>query len=96
MATYLFVQGLDPVELAEDESFNKVRHRSNKALRIKVDLENGNIDGETKGQKFDPMHLMSFKTAEGGRISVNPEKFIGVGSDEAKDAGTGSTEDDED
>lgn len=94
MATYLFVQGLDPVELAEDESFNKARQRGNTALRLRIDLENGNIDGESKGQKFDPMHKLSFATAAGGRIAVNPEKFIGIGSDDAKD-GSGTSDDEE-
>lgn len=94
MATFLFVQGLDPVELAADETFNKARQRGNDALRLRIDLENGNIDGEKKGQKFDPMHKLSFKTAAGGRIAVNPEKYIGVGSDEPKDV-AGAAEDDE-
>lgn len=86
MATFLFVQGLDPVELAEDESFNKARHRGNGALKMKLDYENGNMSGEGD-EKYEPLHLLSFKTAEGGRIAVQPEKFIGVGSDQAKDGG---------
>lgn len=92
MSVYLFVQGLDPVELAGDETFNKVRHRGNKAMQRRIDLENGNIDGKSEGQKFDPMHQLSFKTAEGGRISVNPEKFIGVGSDTEKDSASSGDE----
>lgn len=36
-----------------------------------------------------PFSKLSFKTAEGGRISVNFEKVIGVGSDEPKDQGSG-------
>lgn len=85
MATLIFVQGLDPVELAEDESFNKARHRLNGALKNKIDYENGTINGTDADQKFEPAHLLSFKTAEGGRITVNPEKIIGFGSDEEKD-----------
>jgi hypothetical protein len=85
VATHIFVQGLDPIELAEDESFNKARHRLNKALKNKIDYENGSIDGESKGQEFEPAHALSFATAEGGRITVNPEKIIGFGSDEPKD-----------
>lgn len=81
MATYLMVQGLDPVELAEDESFNKVRKRLNDAAELKIEKENGNVE---EG-KFQPFHLLSFKTGDGGRISVNHEKVIGVGSDTATD-----------
>jgi hypothetical protein len=96
MTTFLMVQGIEPVELSDDESFNKARDRANKALRLKTDLEEGNIDGETKGQKYDPMHKLSFKTADGGRISINPDKFIAVGSDEPKDVGGSSDGDEED
>lgn len=80
MATFLFVQGLDPVEL--DESYNKVRDRGNKALKAKIDYENGSAD------EYKPAHVLSFVTADGGRICINPDKFIGVGSDEAKDVGS--------
>lgn len=73
MSTYLFVQGLDPVELAEDESFNKARSRGNQALT--------GTNGKGERDPSLPMHKLTFYTAEGGRISVNPEKFIGVGSD---------------
>lgn len=83
MATYLFVQGLDPIELSEDEKFNKVRKRGNDVLKLKIDYENGAVE------KYEPLHALSFKTAEGGRISIQPDKFIGVGSDEAKDTGSG-------
>ena len=89
MATYLFAQGMDPVELAEDESFNKARHRGNGALKTLEDYRNGNIDGETKGQEFDPLHSLSFKTVNDdgstGRICISPEKLIGFGSTEEKD-----------
>jgi len=85
VATTLLIQGIDPVDLAEDESFNKVRQRINEAIKVKIDYENGNIDGESKGQEFKPAHLLSFATADGGRVSINPEKIIGVGSDEPKD-----------
>lgn len=92
MSTFLFVQGLDPVTLSEGESFNKVRHRANKAIQQKIDYENGNIESSD----FDPAHQLSFKTVdeEGniGRISINPEKYIGVGSDTEKDTGSGSSE----
>ncbi len=87
MATFLFVQGLDPVELADSETFNKARGRGNQAL----------TGTNSKGQKDEtvrlkPMHALSFKTAEGGRISINPEKFIGVGSDTEKDSASDDEE----
>lgn len=75
------VQGMEAVEL--DESFNKVRRRLNETAKAKIAFENG------AGEDFDPYADLSFKTAEGGRISVNYEKVIGVGSDEAKDQGSG-------
>lgn len=74
MTTFLFAQGMEPVELAEDESFNKARARGNEVLTEDSDK---------------PLHKLSFKTAEGGRVAINPEKFIGVGSDEPKDVGSG-------
>jgi hypothetical protein len=82
VTTFLFVQGLDPVELAEDQSFNLARSRGNQALT------GTNHKGEQDRSK--PMNRLSFKTAAGGRIAVNPEKFIGVGSDVARDEGAGS------
>jgi hypothetical protein len=92
MTTFLFAQGLDPVTLADSESFNKVRHRANRAMQQKIDYENGNLEAAN----FDPAHQLSFKTVdeEGniGRISLNPEKYIGVGSDTEKDTGSGSSE----
>ena len=77
MATYLFVQGLDPVELAEDESFNKARRRGNEALT--------GTNGKGESDRSNPLHKLTFYTADGGRISVNPEKFIGCGSDSRTD-----------
>lgn len=81
MATYLLVQGMDPVEL--NESFNFARKRANDAAKAKLDYEQGNVDD------YQPFHTLSFKTAEGGRLTVNTDKVIGVGSDEAKDEGSG-------
>jgi len=82
MATLLFVQGLDPIELAEEESYNKARKRGNDVLKLKIDYENGS------SEDYRPLHLLSFKTADGGRVCCQPDKFIGVGSDEEKDAGS--------
>lgn len=99
MATFLFVRGMDPVELAPEELFNKVRHRANRAAKLVIDYENGNLDGETKGQKFEPSHLLTFKTVDEdgnvGRISILPEHYIGVGSDEEKDVGGGAEDEDD-
>lgn len=84
MATEIVMQG-GSIELADEETFNKARSRVNDALKMKIDFENGNIDGKTDGEKFQPMHLLSFDTADGGRVSVNPEKIIAVLSDKPKD-----------
>lgn len=85
MTTYLLVQGMDPVEL--NESFNFARKRCNDAAKAKIDYEQGNIDG------YQPFHDLSFKTVNDdgskGRLTVATEKVIGVGSDEAKDEGSG-------
>lgn len=88
MTTFLFCNGLDPVTLADEESFNKVRKRLTDAKKNVIDYENGNINGVDKGQKFEPFHLVSFQTDAGGRISIDPLKIIGVGSTEPKDVGT--------
>lgn len=83
----LIMQG-GSVELHESESFNKLRHRLNQAKKLIIDYENGNIDGKTKGEEFQPFHLLSFRTADDGRVSVDPQKIIGVVSDLAKDVGS--------
>lgn len=77
--TYLFVRGLDPIEL--DENFNLVRSRINQALT------GTNHQGEKANDKtrVRPLNVLTFKTAAGGRIAVSPEYVAGVGSDEAKD-----------
>lgn len=88
MTTFLHLQGAD-IGLAEDESFNKARHRLNRAQQQMIDYAEGNIDGESKDQKFQPFHELSFKTDNGGRIAVNIDKVIAVSSDEEKDVGGG-------
>ncbi len=87
------------IELHHSENFNKIRHRANKAKQMLIDYQNGNIDGVTKGQKFEPAHVLTFRTDngtdEGGRISVDVENYIGVMSDEPKDVGGGGDEEEE-
>lgn len=102
MATELIVQG-GSIELADDESFNKARQRLTDAKKMLIDYENQNIDGVTKGdakkgvpsQVFKPFHKLSFMTAEGGRVCVDPAKVIGVTSTEPKDVGGYDEDDDE-
>jgi hypothetical protein len=90
MACTLLIRGGE-IELHPSENFNKIRHRANKAKKMLIDYQNGNIDGVSKDQKFDPAHVLSFRTdngaEEGGRISVDVENYIGVISDEPKDQG---------
>lgn len=101
MACTLIIRGGE-IALHESENFNKIRHRANKAKKMLIDYQNGNIDGVTKGQIFQPAHMLTFRTdndtEEGGRVSVDVENYIGVLSDEAKDVGGGGNgeEDDED
>lgn len=77
MSTFLFVRGLEPVEL--EDNFNLVRQRLNEVLT------GTNRDG-SEDNSNKPMQKVSFKTAEGGRIAVVPEHIIGVGSDTRTDS----------
>jgi hypothetical protein len=101
MGVWLLVQGGEPVELHESESFNKVRRRLNDARKRVIDYDNGNIDGESKGQKFDPYTILSFATVNEddedshGRISIGWDRVIGVVSDEPKDVGSSRDDDDD-
>lgn len=98
MPCTLLIRGGE-IALHESENFNKIRHRANKAKKMLIDYQNGNIDGVSKDQKFTPSHMLSFRTdndtEEGGRISVDVENYIGVMSDEHKDVGGGNEEEDE-
>ena len=85
MATTLHVQGAD-IEL--EESFNLVRQRLNTVTKMMLDYREEGGQSLGNGAKFEPFHTLSFKTAGGGRIAINPEKVIGVSSDEAKDTGS--------
>lgn len=76
------------VELHEDENFNKVRSRINQALT------GSNHQGEketNEKHRHRPLNKLTFFTdmgdGEKGRIAVNPEKIIGIMSDEEKDPG---------
>lgn len=93
MPVTLILQGGE-VDLHESESFNKIRHRLNKAQKLKMDYENGAVAGTGEdGVKFEPYHILTFRTEagedeEGGRISVSLEKIVGILSDESKDVTT--------
>jgi hypothetical protein len=93
MACTLLVRGGE-IELHETENFNKIRHRLNKARKLSEDYKNGTIDGNSEGQKFDPFHVLTFRTVNDGRLAVDIENTIGVLSDEARD-GEGAADDDE-
>lgn len=85
MGVYISAQGMEPVELADDESFTKVRQRFNKAVAGKIEFENAVMNGTKPDGKYDPFHGLTFATAEGGRISLNVDKIIGIYSDTSKD-----------
>ena len=93
MTVTLLVRGGE-IELHETEKFNKVRHRLNRARKMAEDYKNGTIDGKTDGQKFEPFHVLTFRTADDGRLAVDIENCIGALSDVAKDGG-GVDDDDE-
>jgi hypothetical protein len=90
MATTIHMQG-GSIDL--DENFNMVRQRLNQAQRALEDYRNGTV---ADGTKFRPYHDLSFKTEEGGRISINPEKIIAVESDLPNDKGSKSDDEDDD
>lgn len=81
MSTFLLIRGMEPVEV--DASYNLVRHRINQALT------GTNQDGSKAEDvvRNRPLHKISFKTMEGGRIAIAPDAIIGVGSDTEKDEG---------
>jgi hypothetical protein len=91
MTCTLLVRGGE-IELHDSEKFNKIRHRLNRARKLSEDYKNGAIDGKSEGQKFEPFHLLTFRTADGGRFAADIENTIGVMSDEAKDVGGGEEE----
>lgn len=93
MTVTLLVRGGE-IELHESEKFNKVRHRLNRARKLSEDYKNGAIDGKTEGQKFEPFHMLTFRTADDGRFCGDIENVFMALSDEAKDGG--AEEDDED
>lgn len=103
MPVELIMQG-GSITLDESEKFNKWRHRLNKAKKMMIDYENGNIDGVTKASKehnqpsqvFEPFHVLTAKTEGGGRVSIDPAKFIAMTSDEAKDVGVADDDWDDD
>lgn len=91
MTCTLLVRGGE-IELHESENFNKIRQRLNRARKMAEDYKNGAIDGKSEGQGFEPFHILSFRTADDGRISIDIENTIGVLSDISKD---GASDDDE-
>jgi hypothetical protein len=93
MTCTLLVRGGE-IELHESENFNKIRQRLNRARKLAEDYKNGAIDGKSEGQNFEPFHILSFRTADDGRVAYDIENCFGVLSDEPKD-GAGNDEDDE-
>ena len=93
MSCTLLVRGGE-IELHEAEKFNKIRHRLNSARKLSEDYKNGSVSGNgDDGPKFQPFHVLTFRTADDGRLSVDIENVIGVLSDEPKD---GSADEDDD
>jgi hypothetical protein len=65
-------------------SFDTVRRNLDAAEKARVDYENGNIDGVTRGsegeasQLFNPYQRCTFKDTDEAKIAVNPEKVIAL------------------
>jgi len=99
MTCTLLVRGGE-IELHDSESFNKVRQRLNRARKLSEDYKNGTISGDKESgngaQAFEPFHLLSFRTSDGGRLAVDIENTIGVLSDQYKDIKTDEEDEDED
>jgi hypothetical protein len=72
---------MEPVEV--QESFNLVRQRINQAI---TGTNREGVKANDKDRNR-PLHTLSFKTMEGGRIAPAPEHVIGVGSDTERDEG---------
>jgi hypothetical protein len=81
MTTFLIIRGIDPVEV--EESFNLVRQRVNEAV-TGTQRDGSKADDKVRNR---PLHKLTFKTVDGGRIAPVPENILAVGSDEARDAG---------
>lgn len=92
MTCTLLVRGGE-IELHDSELFNKVRQRLNRARKLSEDYKNGTISGDKKEAAFEPFHVLTFKTADDGRVAVDIENCIGVLSDEPKDVGAGRDND---
>jgi hypothetical protein len=96
MGCTLLVRGGE-IELHETENFNKIRHRLNRARKLSEDYKNGAISGaKENGQKFEPFHVLTFRTADNGRLAVDIENCIGVLSDVPRDSGGNEDDYDED
>lgn len=94
MSVILLIRGGE-IELHESEKFNKARHRLNKARKLAEDYKNGAISGK-EDDKFEPFHVLTFRTADDGRLAVDIENTIGVLSDEPKDVNVNNDDDIED
>lgn len=94
MTCTLIIRGGE-IELHDSERFNKVRQRLNSARKLSEDYKNGTIAGDAK-QKFEPFHLLTFRTADDGRFCGDIENIFGVLSDEPKDVGGGGGKNNDD
>lgn len=97
MTCTLLVRGGE-IELHDSELFNKVRQRLNRARKLSEDYKNGTISGDKNNGEtpFEPFHVLSFRTADDGRVAVDIENCIGVLSDEPKDVGAARAEEPDD
>lgn len=83
MATTLIVRGAQ-IELADEESYTKVKHRIKKAKQRRVDYENGTAEEFSKGE--DELEFYTdMGNGETGRACFDTNDVFGVMSDKRSD-----------
>lgn len=81
MATEIHVRG---GSFEADVKFDTVRKNVDAAVKARIDFENGNIDGTTRGsedapdQRLIPFQRLTFPKVGGGKFAVNPMEVIAL------------------
>lgn len=81
MSTTIYTVGGGMFDLSDEENYNKVRRRLNEVAAGK--------------HEDDPFTHLQFITEDDGRICLNPDKIIGLGSTLRTDAEGREDEEDE-
>ena len=83
MATTLIVRGAQ-IELSDEESFTKVKHRIKKAKQRRVDYENGTTEEFSKGEDEIEFYT-DMGDGETGRVFFDTNDTFGCMSDKRSD-----------